>query len=136
MKTPSPWPSFIKSLLMDCIPIIVGGIVLALSMDIIPSSDADFHVPRAVVGIVGAVFILAGLMAMLKDATRMAGAETPMAKWLQFFVLLAMLGGFSIVFIWIGFGASGQILFGLLGILMLACTIAFAVFKNPLRNAG
>jgi hypothetical protein len=136
MKPSSPWTSFIKSLLMDSIFVLVGGVILALSMNIIPSSDADFHAPRAVVGIVGAVFILAGLMAMLKDATRMAGAETPTAKWLQFFVLLAMLVGFSVVFIWIGFSASGQILFGLLGILMLAGTIAFAIFKNPLRNAG
>jgi hypothetical protein len=134
--SPSPWKSFIVSLLKDFIFIAVGGAILALAMNIIPSPDSDFHAPRAVVGIVGAVFILAGLMAMLKDATQMAGAETTTAKWLQFFVMLAMLAGFAVVFIWIGFGVSGQILFGLIGVMMLAGTIAFAIFKNPLRDAG
>jgi hypothetical protein len=138
MDSPSPIKDFISSLAFGAIFVTVGGLIVAISLDVIHVPPSDFHAPRLVVAVAGSAFFFAGLLVIVQAGERWAGMESPLAAWLQYLILLALIVTFAIVFTWVGFetqdGISNRIVFGLVGILSSLAAAAFAFYKFPNRK--
>jgi hypothetical protein len=129
---------FITASLFAGVFVAVGGLIVAISLDVIHVPATDFHAPRLVVAAAGAAFFFAGLLVILQAGVRWAGEESPMAAWLQYIVLLALFISFASVFLWIGFSTMvdlvGRIVFILIGGLTFLGAAAFAFYQLPTRK--
>ncbi|MFZ5858843.1 MAG: hypothetical protein ACOYZ6_18605 [Chloroflexota bacterium] len=131
----------------------MGGYILAVSLDVIHADPSFFKAPREVVAAGGMCFFLGGVWTVLKSISWAYGQDTPMVKWMSFFLVLTMMGIFSWLFLWTGFGPGerqfqsstsigpitasgpsnetfGRVFFGSFGILAALGTLYYAVTQS------
>ncbi len=87
-------------LIFACMGIFIG----LLALGVIPSDPGDMRAPRWVITIVGAMFLLMGMWIVLRVVASQGNRPVPVYRWTEFFILLGVMGAFSAVFLWIGFG--------------------------------
>lgn len=139
------------------LPFLVAGVCIVLvSADIIPSDDADFNVPRWVVGVVGGIFASAGLYLILlsligtirKRRAENALKASPAQPWLadyrwnpegirgqglggslKYFVQAFFIAAFLVPFHYVGWYADGgSIVFGLFASLFTLWPIGCVIY--------
>jgi len=105
-KQISPGCSLAIGLALGGIFALAGAYIVSISLGLLPSNPDNFKAPRLVVAAAGMVFFLAGVWVAFQAGLGAWGADTPMAKWVQYFLALAMMIAFVSVFLWAGFGTG------------------------------
>jgi hypothetical protein len=157
----SPQPgrasALLAGLLFGGVFALTGGLILAVSLDLIHVNPENFKAPRLVVAAAGAVFFMAGIWIVFQAASPEA-QDTRLYRWMQYFIMVAMLGAFAAIFLWVGFGPGarqfetstslgpvsaggtasefeGRCIFGGFGLLMALGVLYYAVTR-PARILG
>jgi hypothetical protein len=107
-KQISPGCSLALGITIGGVAALFGAYIVAISLNIIPSDPNSFEAPRSVVAAAGMLFFLGGVWAAFQSGLGAWGADTPMAKWMQYILVLVMMVIFASMFIWIGFGPGGR----------------------------
>ncbi|MBW8010609.1 MAG: hypothetical protein FVQ83_05115 [Chloroflexi bacterium] len=84
--------------------IAMGGFIILVSADIIPSDDSSFNAPRWISCMAGVAFFSAGVILLLRDYRFAFFRDTLIFRLLQFIVIGALLTAFGIIPTWIAFG--------------------------------
>lgn len=85
----------------------MGAFVILMSADVlIHVDDSGFNAPRWVVGMVGFIFLAAGVPVSLMDKTFDPIRETWWFQMLNYMGIYGMLIGFVVVFNWVAFGSG------------------------------
>ncbi len=157
MKPSSPIRPVLSALGFGGIFSLAGAFIIAISLDIIHVDAASFHASRLVVAAAGLVFFLAGMLVAQQGVTSVFGQDTAWTRWTQYFLVVALMLAFSVVFLYAGLGpgeraftqstsagpvtstgdlneTTGRLIFGLFGFLFMAGSLAFAVFRWPSRR--
>jgi hypothetical protein len=157
-KQLSPGCSAALGLFFSLIFALIGGYIVAISLDVIHVDPAYFKAPRGIVAMAGMCFFLGGVWAALKSTSWAFGSDTPLVKWLSFLLTLLMMSAFASMFLWTGFGPGdpqfetstsigpvtttgpgnelmGRLLFGGFGVLAGLVTLYYAV-TQPLKILG
>jgi hypothetical protein len=89
------------------ISLVVGGMgafVVLAALGIIPASEESFNAPRWVVGLMGLVFMAAGMAVLVNYAGSTGFLSPSLRKMGANFLIAVLLSGFGLVFSWIAFG--------------------------------
>ena len=105
-KQVSPGCSLAISIAFGGIFALVGAYIVSISLGLLPSNPENFKAPRLVVAAAGMVFFLAGVWVAFQAGLGAWGADTPLAKWVQYILALAMMVAFVSVFLWVGLGSG------------------------------
>ena len=89
--------------LVGGLPLLMGGFIVLLSLDIIPSDESAFHAPRWVAAAAGGVFMVAGMAVIWQNSF------THLQDVIWYKVVSHLLVGgiflsFTIIFNWVAFG--------------------------------
>jgi len=103
-KEMSPAASLGCAMLFALPFMLAGSYIMAISFGYLPADPESFKAPRLVVAGAGAVFVLGGLMVILRASFSAGGQESALYKWLEFTLVTAFLILFAGVFIWVGLG--------------------------------
>lgn len=107
-NNPSSLKNFFGMVLFGSIFMLVGCLIVLYSLDIIPSSDANFNAPRWVVAAAGCFFIIAGMMPMLQGLKSLTGNETHLFRMANSAVSFLFLLLLAVPFNWVAFGLGVQ----------------------------
>jgi hypothetical protein len=107
--------------LLGVIGVLSGFFLLLVGFDLLPVSPGSLHVPRWLMGVIGMMFVLAGI-----SASGLGSFSQRVTNILGAFVLL----GFSLVSLWVAFGPGVRTFGGatpLLGRILFAASANFCV---------
>ena len=159
-KQVSPGVSLALGFFFGGIAALVGGYIIAISLNIIPTDPESFQAPRLVVAAAGMLFFLGGVWCVFQGSLTTWGRDTAMAKWTQYILVLVMMLIFASIFLWVGFGpgdrvfqtttsvgpvtstgtaseSEGRCIFGGFGVLAGAAALLYAVGQGmKLLNGG
>lgn len=103
-ESPSPLSSISLAWLFPLVFICSGLFIVLVASGIIPTDPASMHAPRWVVGLVGGMFLAAGLFLLLRFIPWPGGERSIIPHLLKTALLLLTMSAFSAVFLWTGFG--------------------------------
>ena len=94
---------WLGQVLVGGIPLLMGAFIVLMALDIIPSDESAFHVPRWVVAVAGAVFMVGG-MAVIWQSAFAHLQETIWYRTVSHLFAAGIFLCFSLVFNWVAFG--------------------------------